>query len=175
MSQLSKDDARRRRSESLDTIAVKNITSEDFILWYDKLGPSRTRVLVPKAQKDIGHGKGINHLPRYMAKRFTESLIIQIINKEADAQLKKIRDENRRMLKDERLEIEKNNVVRTNDQTMWEELAPKIFLGVVEKYGGDDIPDPLEVKVPESGNPMTDTMKKIDLGNKVYEPETKSP
>ena len=84
MSQLSKDYARKARLRSLDTIAVKNNTSQDYIMWHDRLGAEPRRELVPKAQKDIGHGKGINHLPRFLAERYTTNMITQEITKISD-------------------------------------------------------------------------------------------
>ena len=170
MSNLNRDDAKERRRRSLDTIAVKNITSEDIVFWQDKTGPSAERIMVPKAQKDIGHGKGINHLPRYLARRFAGKLVEQIITKEADKQLVELRKENRRLPKPERLQIEENEVVRTNNRTRIEELGDKIWLGIVKEFGGDALPEPMDETLEQTGDAMKDVVS--NLANKKYEPDT---
>lgn len=174
MSQSSKVYAREESLKSLDLIAVYNPTSEDFTFWSDRYGDRPEKTLVPKAQRDVGHGKGIAHLPRYKAKRYATAMITQQINKIANDQLKEIRKENRKLSKDERLLIEKDEVIRTNDTDKWKELSPTIWLGLVRKFGGDVLPDPVEITIPDSGDPLTDAMKDLKLGEKVYEPVAKT-
>lgn len=172
-SQKAAEWKRKKRMESLDTIAVKNNTAEDFVFYDDRLGDSPQRLLVPKAQKDIGHGKGINHLKRYLAIRYTKAMITQEINKTAEKQLKQLRKETRTLPRTERLEREKNEVVRTNDKVIFEEMAKKIWLGLVEEYGGHDIEDVMEVQPDITGNVMKDALA-TGLADRKYEPEAKS-
>jgi len=169
MSQLSKDFARNARMRSLDTIAVKNNTSEDYIFWHDKLGPEAKRFLVPKAQKDIGHGKGINHLPRYLAQRYTTAMITQTINKISDADWKEKKKEYRTL--DETIQ-HAGQQTRTNDEKLWAEHFPKIWLGVVSKYETTDIPEPKETIIPDTGDPLKDMMEKTKLADRPYEAKT---
>ena len=172
MSKKSKEFAREARLRSLDTIAVKNNTSEDFIFWHDKLGPERRRLLVPKAQKDIGFGKGINHLPRFLAERYTTDMIVGIINKISEDDWNKKKTQYR--TRDEMLQHMPIEQIRTNDQKLWAENFPKIWLGVVTKYGGDEIPEPEKETFNDSGNPLKDVMNKTSSADKPYEPETKN-
>jgi len=170
MSQLSKDYARKARLRSLDTIAVKNNTSQDYIMWHDRLGAEPRRELVPKAQKDIGHGKGINHLPRFLAERYTTNMITQEITKISDEDWEKKKQQYRTL--DETIQ-HAGQQIRTNDQKLWAENFPKIWLGVVKKYGGDEIPEPIETQIPDTGDPLKDMMEKTSLADKIYEPQTK--
>lgn len=174
MSHASVAYQRERRMRSLDTIAVHNPTSEDFIFWEDKFGPSPRKLMVPKSQKDIGFGKGNNHLPRYLAQRFTRDMITQIINGISDKDWAEKKKQYR--THDETLQHAPKVQIRTNDTTLWGEWFPKIWLGLVEKFGGDAIPDPVDPMIPDSGDPFTDTMNKLSLEDKPYEqePTTKS-
>jgi len=168
MSEVNQVDARARRMRSLDIIKVHNTTSEDFVMWHDRFGSESRKVMIPKAQKDIGKGKGNNDVPRYIAEIFTKKLIEQEINKEANEQLVAIRKRDRRLARPERLQNEETEVIRTNDVKFWNDMFPKVWLGVVEKYGGDLIDDP-SVEVPvNSGNRIKDMAENSGLADKPY-------
>jgi len=122
---------------------------------------------VPKAQKDIGKGKGNNDMPRYLAERFTKTMIEQIITKKADIEWNEKKKEYRTL--DETIQHAESVPTRTNNPNLWEELFPKIWLGVIEKYGGESIPEPVDPMIPDSGNPMEDAMNKLSLADKPYE------
>ena len=167
MSQASADYAREKSARSLDTIRVHNPTSEDYVFWDDKLGPTAKKSVVPKAQQDIGKGKGNNDLPRYLAKRYTKAMVEQIITKTSDAEWEKKKKQYR--TRDEMLQHAEVEPTRTNDPKQWEELFPKIWLGVVEKWGGADIEEPTDKTVNYTGNPMEDAMNRLALDDKQYE------
>ena len=169
MSKSSKIYEREKRMRSLDTIRVHNPTSEDFVFWYDKYGPSSQRLIVPKAQKDIGKGKGNNDMPRHLAETYTRSMIEQIITKIADREWEEKQKEYRTL--DEKLAHADRVVTRTNNPALWEEWFPKVWLGVIEKYGGETLPEPIDPTIPDSGNPMTDVMKKVDPDRPYEQPQ----
>jgi hypothetical protein len=168
MSNHSALDARERRMRSLDIIKVHNPTAEDFVFWDDKYGPTRQRIIVPKAQKDIGKGKGNNDIPRYLAQRFSKNMIEKLINKEAEKQTRERKKEIRQLPKAEQLQILKNEIVRTNDKKSWNELLPKVWLGVVEKYGGETIPEPADTMPTMTGNTIGDALENSGLVDKPY-------
>ena len=168
MSAESKAYIREITARSLDIIAVQNPTKEDYIMWYDRYGPSARKYIVPKKQKDIGHGKGVNHLPRFMAKRYARAMIIKLITEIADKQW--VEDSKQYRTRDEKLQHAELVAIRTNDATLWKELTPKVWLGLVEKYDGDKIPDPPEPMIPDSGDAMEDAMRDLGLADKRYEP-----
>lgn len=64
-----------RRSN--DEFEVYNPTSEDFRVTYD----SRIWIF-PKHSKDIGFGRGINRVPRYIVLRYMDKMSVHQINKE---------------------------------------------------------------------------------------------
>jgi len=171
MSDLTRDDARERRMRSLDIIKVHNTTGKDIIIWHDKLGPERRKVVIPGNNKDIGKGKGNADLPRYLAQRFTKKLIEQIITKKSDEAWAERKKELRMLPKAEMLSIAETEPIRTNDVKSWDELLPKIWLGVVEKYD-EDISDEFEDEsVSMTGNSLSDAMENAGLADKPYEEE----
>ncbi len=174
MSQASRDYAREKTSRSLDTICVHNITNEDIVFWTDKYGVSPAKTLVPSQQKDIGFGKGNNHIARYRAEMFTEDLITKVINGISDEAWAKRKKELRMLPKDELLQIATQEPMRTNDRTMWEKLFSQIWLGVVEKFGNTELPEPIEDRPVDTGSAMGDVLKKSGLADKPYEPQTES-
>jgi len=169
MSKNRSMDKRERRMRSLDIIKVHNPTSEDFVFWDDKYGPARQRVIVPKIQKDLGKGKGNNDVPRYLAQRYVKKMIEQMINKMAQKQWDKRKPEIRMLPKAEQLHIQETELVRTNDKKTWGELFPKLWLGVVQKYGGESIADPGDDIPVMTGNSMSDILENSGLADKPYE------
>lgn len=167
MSAASSNYAREQTARSLDTICVHNITSEDIVFWNDKYGVSPAKTLVPSQLKDIGFGKGNAHIPRYKAERFTEDLIVKTINTISDA--KWMKDSKVYRTRDEKLQHAESEQIRTNDATLWGELFPKIWLGVVEKFGNVDLPEPTDERPVDTGSAMGDVIKKTGLADKPYE------
>lgn len=171
-SNASKAYAREKRMFSLDTILVHNPTSEDYVFWYDKYGEAPEKSIVPKAQKDIGFGKGNAQLPRYKAKMYARAMIEGIITAKADKEWKEKKKQYR--TRDEVIQHAEIESIRTNDRTLWQELSPKVWLGVVKKFGGDAIPDPIEVAKPVTGDVFQDALESLGLEDKHYEPTTET-
>lgn len=172
MSQESKAQHRELRARSLDVIKVHNPTQDDYIMWNDKYGPSAEKVLIPNVKKDIGFGNGNNHLPRFLAKRYCRAMVEKIITKIADDAWEKKKKEYRTL--DETIQHADKVGIRTNDRKLWEEWTPKIWLGTVEKFGGEALPDPPDPIIRDSGDPMSDTFKGMGLDEKEYEPTTET-
>lgn len=169
MSQASRDYAREMTARSLDTICVHNITSEDIVFWTDKYGVNPTKTLVPSQTKDVGFGAGNAHMPRYKAERFAEDIIVKKINAISDAKWEK--DSKVYRTRDEKIQHAQTEQIRTTDKKHWDELFPQVWLGVVEKSGNLDLPDPQEQRVMDSGSVLTDTFQSTGLADKPYEPE----
>ena len=162
----NEDYHREAYARSLDTICVQNITMEDFILWDDKFGPRQQRVMVPALDKDIGKGKGKQHLPRYLAERYTNQIIVQLINDRSAEEWEKVKGQYRT---DEQRKYEEKMALRTNDQGLWKEYLPQIWLGFVERYGGTTLPEPKQDKVIADRNPLDRLSKEMDLENMMYQ------
>lgn len=170
MSQASEQYKREKTARSLDVICVHNPTEEDRIFWYDKHGPASVKTPVPNKNKDIGFGKGNAHIPRYLAEIYTEDMITKIINSISDAAWAKRKKELRLLPKNEMLQIAEQEPIRTNDRALWDEWFPKIWLGVVKKFGNLDLPEPSEDRPIDTGSAMNDTLQKSGLADKPYEP-----
>lgn len=163
---------REKTARSLDTICVHNPTSEDVILWTDKYGATASKTLIPKAQKDIGFGKGNAHIPRYKAERFAKDMIEKLITKIADDDWNKKKEQYR--TRDERIQHAETETIRTNDANLWKELAPKIWVGLVERYGGEALPEPPDQAPVYTGNALQDALEELGIADKEYAPTTES-
>lgn len=172
MSDASKNYERERSIDSLHTVLVHNPTSQDYVFWYDRYGSKPEKSIVPKAQKDIGFGKGNAELPKYKAKLYAKAMIESIITAKADKDWKEKKKQYR--TRDETIQHADLEAIRTNDRNLWEELSPKIWLGVVRRFGGEALPDPVETTTPISGDPFDDALKTLGIEDKKYEPTTET-
>ena len=159
--------AKEKTARSLDTICVHNPTDQDVVFWSDKYGPSASKTIIPASTKDIGFGKGNAHIPRYKAERYTEDAIIKIINSISDAKWAK--DSKVYRTRDEKLAHAESEQIRTTDAKLWEEYFPKIWLGVVEKFGNLDLPEPSDERPVDTGSAFGDVLKRTGLADKPYE------
>lgn len=130
---------------SMDTWAVYNPTDKDYIVYNDRM-VSNERWIVPSKDKDIGHGKGIQHVPMFIMERYLNHMGVEIINKKAKEQWDK---EKLQYPRAERGEIEERLGLRTTDPREWDIITPILVKGIVSRYGGDEI----EEEIPEQPEP----------------------
>ena len=153
--------------EALDTVEVINITDKDFIIHNDRLRPTATKYLIPNKNKDLGKGKGKQHVPAFIAWRYVELALVQIIGeiskKDWDAKKDEYKDS-------ERSEYEGRLAIRTNNKKLRAGLVKKLWGGIVERYGGDDIMEeaPEEPKV-NSRLGMKEYLEEMGLSNKLVD------
>lgn len=150
---------------SMDTAEVFNPTEADFTVWNDRR-VSREKWVVPNKLKDIGHGKGIQHVPFFVARRFVDELGMILINAiiKADWDIKK-----EEFHKHERGEAEQNAAIRSTDPALWDRITPTLYHGIVERYGGDDLDDEVdeqEQRVIQSGSFAMDAMDRLGIREK---------
>ena len=150
---------------SLDTVMVHNTTESDFVLVYDK-AMTNTKYLVPHRLKDLGHGKGNMMMPRYLAEMYVEKMIVQLISKKAEDLWEK---EKTKYRIEERSKFEEKYALRTNNKELWAEYYPKLWLGVVQKYGGDDIQEPESSRPVSNKNLTQDLQNELGLADKEYQ------
>lgn len=167
MSQNAEQYHRETYARSLDVICVHNTTENDFIFWDDKYGQKSQRVMVPNRYKDIGKGKGNQYLPRYLAERYVKKMIVHLITEKSAKEWEKIKDQYRI---DEQRKYEGQLALRTNNKAEWEALMPKLWLGLVEKYGGTHLPEPEDTVVIGDKDPLSYVSKSFDLENLEYTP-----
>jgi hypothetical protein len=152
--------------ESLDTIRVHNPTNEDFIIQWDR-SKTNERWMIPSQTKDTGKGHGNADVPRYVAQRYITKIIVKLINDESARLWEK---EKTKYRLDERPQFEEKLALRTDNQQLWEQWMPKVWLGVVTRYGGQDVPEPEEKQIePRSGNLVEDVMSRLNLNDKLIE------
>lgn len=121
-------------AKSLDTIRVKNPTDKDFILWFNKSGADNIppkKEIIPAKTKDIGFGKGMIDLPRYLANRYMEKMIVQIINEKHEDEWQKMK---KKYKPEEHERIEQRFAPKTNDEKLIEKIMPTVIVGLVKKY-----------------------------------------
>lgn len=156
--------------KSLDSIMVHNITDNDFVLVYDR-AMTNTKHLIPHKGKDVGHGRGNMVLPRYLAEKFVDKMIKSIIIERSEREWEKVKDKYRM---EERSSFEERYALRTNNKELWAELFPQMWLGVVQKYGGDDIQELEETNKVQSRNLIQDMQSELGLGDKEYEAQVEN-
>ena len=153
--------------EALDTVEVINITDEDFIIHNDKMRPTRTKWIIPNKNKDLGKGKGKQHVPAFVGWRYMNlalnKVITQISQKDWDAKKDEYKDA-------ERSKHEERLAIRTNNPKLTEEIAKTMWGGIVERYGGDEILEPApKVKTTQTRKGMKEYLASIGLSNKLVE------
>jgi len=151
--------------EALDTVEVINLLDEDIIIHNDRQRPTHTKWIIPGKNKDLGKGKGVQHVPAFIGWRYIEIALTRIISDISQKDWDKKKDE----YKDaERSAYEERLAIRTNNRSLRSELIPKLWGGIVKRYGGDDI---LEEE-PETKNPSTrmdikSYLEEVGLSNKL--------
>lgn len=151
---------RKQYQRSLDTIRVHNLRATDFVFWFDRYGPQAKQYVIPNRQKDIGFGKGNQHLPRYAAELYTRKIIQKTIIEKSEREWDK---EKKNYRKDEWHKEEGKQAIRFNNKHEWKELFPKIWLGVVERYTNPNVLTQSEVKRNvKTGDIFKDIQKEFD-------------
>lgn len=75
-----------QRRKSQDLIRVHNPTNTDYVLVWDE-GGQAARFVVPNKDKDLGWGKGMRVMQRYLAKKYTKEMVDKIILGRQDEKL----------------------------------------------------------------------------------------
>lgn len=131
-------------NESLTTCGVYNPGEKDYIVYDDRM-VSNEKWIIPNMNRDIGHGKGIQHVPRFIANRFINHKGIELINVLIQ------KDWDKRKLEfpsGERGVANQNSALRTDDPNLWDQVTPILWRGVVERYGNNGIDEEMEVAEP---------------------------
>lgn len=141
-----------QRRKSLDMVRVYNPTDEDFNFVYDGY-----RQMVPNKNKDIGYGKGMRVLQRFVAEYYTKHIVDKMIIEKSDTKLKEVKDA---MEKRGAADIEFNanqqvmNQYRVDDIQLREPLEDQVLLGTEEEYGLNDLAETVEPKKEFNADPM---------------------
>lgn len=126
---------------SLDTLMVKNPSSEDFkLIWF------KTVHTIPGRSKDMGYGNGKMELPRYLAEKYARDMKNKMVNEMNDKfyeDLVKEYEGKNMAFKDP---YDKNitglaKEPRTSDKKLIDKIYPTLVLGVVREFGYDTTMD----------------------------------
>lgn len=129
-----------RRSN--DTIRVRNITNEDFIVRWGGYA-----FIVPGKDRDRGQGKGEAVLPRYIATNYVKHMADKILQQEL---LDAVKNENKRRLESGMAAMNKweeeyvfSQPFNINNVDLRRKVIQQLWLGIEEEYGMDLQPDDL--------------------------------
>lgn len=138
--------------KSQDLWEVYNPTDQDYTIWYDKKMPGKEHWVVPNKNKDIGYGKGLQHVPTYAMDLYREHMGIEILNKQIKEDWDKKKLEFRL---EDRSKMEYSLALRTSDPTLWEPIVKLLIKRLVKKFNTDDdlqeiedIPDARQARTP---------------------------
>lgn len=140
----------RRRSQ--DMIRVYNPTDEEYILIWDGV-----KFRIPAKDKDIGYGKGMRVMQRYLAEKYTKEMVDKLIIKKSDDKLQEVKAA---MQARGAADVEFNanqqtmHQFRVDDPNLREPLEDQIFLGIEEEFGVDDIIEDRVVEKKTYTNPF---------------------
>ncbi len=148
-----------------DTCEIYNPSEKDYVIHHDQM-VTNNKWIVPNKEKDVGHGKGVQWVPRFAAILYIDKFGIEMINKmikdDWDSRKEQYRYE-------ERGAMEERLALRSNDQRMWDKVADILFRGVVQRSGGEDIEDELDVMPTtenSSGSQATDTLNRLKIADR---------
>lgn len=110
-----------------DVFQIYNPLETDFItVWNGYKWP------VPNKNKDIGHGKGITHFPRYLAQKAAREIVDQLIMMESD----KLVEEAKRKYNGADWHHEEERIaLRTNNPMLRKKYMALLNLTKVSDYG----------------------------------------
>lgn len=127
--------------KSLDKIMVYNPTDTDYVVEWDGF-----KHIVPNKNKDTGWGKGKRALERYLAEKYVREMKNKLITEKADSEYQKLLADHTKKGTPDALfvaqtAIERRFDLRTDNAAAIKDWYAILWLGVVEKYGLDDLPE----------------------------------
>lgn len=163
---------------SMDRIRVYNPTDKDFvILW----GTEKYKYVVPNKNKDMGWGKGMRVLERYLAEKYRRDIKDYMINKMADDELEATKERLEKAGVDNSLwkantTLEMSGKYKTDNPKLVKECFDKVWLGIEEEFGMDTTEEEDNAK-PQDNTLTVEQQIGATMDNKKYVPnnELKSP
>jgi len=156
--------------KSLDSLRVYNPLDKDFTFIYDK-----NKFTIPNKNKDVGYGKGMKVISRYLAMKYAKEIKNYMINSMAKKNVEELMEQasDDLKIKYDSDPYERQKLYEMSPKTDNPELIKKIYgqviLGVEEEYGLS-----AEEKVPEGEgivDPRPIEEQVFDSFDKKYVPE----
>lgn len=130
-----------QRRKSQDLIRVYNFLDEDYVLVWDE-GGAQAKFVIPNVNKDMGWGKGMRVMQRYLARKYVNEMVTKVINLRQDNKLtelkKKLQKQGASNIPfNANQELLSTEGVRTDDPKVRHELEDMLWLGIEEEFGLD--------------------------------------
>lgn len=151
-------------NETQDIWLIHNPDEQDYAFFYNRAFEPNPYI-VPGCNKDIGFGKGNLEIRFFLAKKYAEKKMEQMIDaiSKADWEKKKA---NYRL--EERGTMEERLALRTNNRQLQEKILPQLLIGRVrratEEIGMGDVQ--FEKPVDPSLSPVEQIMERLKLKDK---------
>jgi hypothetical protein len=164
-----------QRRKMQDQIRVYNPTDKDYTLRWDD-GGAVSKFVVPAKDKDMGWGKGMRVMQRYLALKFTRELTTEIINSKFNEILLEKKE---KLEKQGATAVEYNANIQlmgtkysdTSKADVRQPIEDEIWMGIEEEFGMD-----IEMTEPQQVKPygFEDPMKRLEGKRYVKPSETPS-
>lgn len=148
---MERIDHRELKRKSEDIIAVYNPDDADFIVKWD--GHLFT---IPGANRDTGFGKGVRHLPRYLAFRYMKRKTDEILGRKS---LEAVEAENKNRKKKglppmtpHTEQYNFQNAFAVNNRHLRKQIMTSLYKGLVSEYGRDLEPEQIAPKARDLRN-----------------------
>ena len=130
---------REMQRTSLDLIRIYNPTDDDFTILWDGF-----KHVVPSKDKDVGYGKGMRVVQRYLAEWYKKHMTDKMINDKQDMKLAQLKEKYDKAgvedgLLKANLELERNRGMRTDNEEEVRRISAIIWLGIEERFGMDNM------------------------------------
>lgn len=130
---------REQRRKSQDLIRVLNPTQQDYILLWDQ-----EKFIVPSQEKDMGWGKGMRVMQRYLAEKYVREMKDKLILQKQDAKLAEIKEKLEKsgaadVSFNANMQLSTVQGVRSDVPEIIEKYYEMLWLGVEEEFGMDDM------------------------------------
>lgn len=130
---------REQRRKSQDLIRVLNPTQQDYILLWDQ-----EKFLVPGQEKDMGWGKGMRVMQRYLAEKYVREMKDKLILQKQDQKLAEIKEKLEKsgaadVSFNANMQLTSVQGVRSDVPELIERYYEMLWLGIEEEFGMDDM------------------------------------
>ena len=153
--------------QSNDIWRVYNPTDKDYIVYFDR-AVTNEKYVIPAKDKDVGHGKGMNDVPKYIMDLYLAHLGTDLLSQRSHDEWEKKKLEFR---EEDRMAMQEKYALKTNDQGAWDEMTKLLVKGVVHRFQSDRTDeDFMPTEAPQrASTPGEDAISRLGLDNVMIE------
>ena len=157
--------------ERNDIWRVYNPTNKDYVIWFDhNPNGQNEKYVIPSKDKDIGHGKGMQDVPKYCMEYYQTQMGTLLFDELSKANWDKRRLEFR---EEDRMAMqEKYAMTIKNSGPVWDEIMKTLIKGVVKRWQSDLEPEELDSTQESSTallTPGEDAIRRLGLDSVILE------